>query len=591
VAVSGKKQPGHALDRRALEGRLRHLIEQSPLAMNVFAPDGTSLLANAAWDELWNLTEDESSEGKNVFEDEQVGAAGLLPYVEEAAAGRTVTTPPLLYEPAKVGREAYPRWLKAFCYPVKDDGETREVSLILEDVTERKHLEESLAHNAFHDGLTGLPNRALLVDRLEHALSRAGRRRAPGPPVAVLLLDLDNFKHVNDSLSLEAGDRLLVEVAARLTSCLYPGHTVARLGGDEFAVLLDEMGGDHVDDVAETIAETLGPPFLLGGDEVFVTASIGVAVGGPGANDAQDLLRSADVAMYRAKEKGKDRHVVFEPSMDGRSEQRLSLEAGLRRALEREELTVRYQPVVSLKSGKSVGAEALVRWEHPDRGLVSPAEFVPLAEETDLIVEIGELVLRDACNRAREWRARWPDRGNGAGPTVWVNLSARQLHEPGLPGMVAGALDEAGLARGSTGLEITESAAMDVSGFGDGRTVAVLEDLKKLGVRLAIDDFGTGYSSLSYLKRLPVDVLKIDRSFVFGLGHDTRDEAIVSAVVTLSKEMGLEVVAEGVETGEQLRVLGGLGCGLAQGYYLAKPLPAQEVSDYLDGPLVPFRGM
>lgn len=584
----------------ASEGRLRTLIEQAPLAMHVFAPDGTSLLANAAWDELWDLGEDESSEGKNVFEDEQLRAAGLMPHVREAVAGETVATPPLLYEPARVGRESPPRWLKAFCYPVRDEaGQTREVSLIIEDVTERKELEEKLAHRAFYDDLTGLPNRALLSDRLGQALSRAGRGVSmgteAGQTIALLFLDLDDFKHVNDSLGHDAGDELLVEVAGRLKGAARPGDTVARLGGDEFVVLLEEVAGeDGATGAAREVAEALKLPFVLEEREVFVTASTGVVLGGAGKEkraDPQDLLRSADVAMYRAKEEGKDRHVVFEPSMDGRSGRRLALGTGLRRALERGELTVLYQPVVELEGGRDVGGEALLRWERPGRGIVSPAEFVPLAEETGLIGEIGGRVLTDACARVREWRAILPKReGGGASPTVWVNLSARQLYEPGLVGLVADALGQAGLGPDSLGLEITESVAMDGAGFGVGRAAAALRGLKELGVRLAVDDFGTGYSSLSQLKRLPVDVLKIDRSFVSGLGRDAGDRAIVSAVVTLARDMGLEVVAEGVESEDQLRILRELGCGLAQGYYFARPLSAGAFSARFGGDLAWQKG-
>lgn len=575
----------------ASEGRLRTLIEQAPLAMHVFTPDGTSLLANTAWDTLWDLKENESSEGKNVFEDEQIRAAGLLRHIRDAAAGEVVTTPPLLYEPARVGRGGPPRWLKAFCYPVTGEtGQTMEISLIIEDITERKDLEEQLAHHAFYDELTGLPNRTLLSDRLGQALSRASRpvrfETGVDQTIALLFLDLDDFKHVNDSLGHGAGDELLIEVAGRLRTAAGSGDTVARLGGDEFVVLLEEVAGkDGAIGAASKVAEALKLPFVVGKREVFVTASIGVVLGGvSGANgekraDPQDLLRSADVAMYKAKEEGKDRHVVFEPSMDGRSGRRLALGAGLRRALERAELTVLYQPIVEIESGRDVGAEALLRWEQPGRGTVSPAEFVPLAEETGLIGEIGRRVLRDACVRVREWKTMWPGRDGGeASPTVWVNLSARQLYEPGLVGLVADALGESELGADSLGLEITESVAMDSAGFGTGRTAGTLRGLRELGVRLAVDDFGTGYSSLSQLKRLPVDVLKIDRSFVSGLGKDAGDGAIVSAVVTLARDLGLKVVAEGVETEGQLRMLRELGCDSAQGYHFARPLSAGEAS-------------
>ena len=557
------------------ERRLRTIIEQSPLAMHVFAPDGTSLLANSAWDGLWDLGQKESSEGGNIFADEQVKAAGLLPYVVEAAAGQSVATAPLLYDPARTGRTGAPMWLKAFVYPVKDaEGRVGEVTLVIEDVTERKGLEERLAHHALHDDLTNLANRTLAVDRLGHAL---GRRDGAG--VAVLFVDLDNFKHINDSLGLAAGDGLLVEVAARLRACAGSLDTVARLGGDEFVVVLENGDARAATRMADDIVARLGGPYRLQGRELFATASVGIALGGPdrvGPDEPENLLRGSGIAMYEAKEMGKNRHVVFDASMDGRSSRRIALESGLRRAVEAGEFVLRYQPLVEVDGGETVGLEALVRWDRPGQGLVPPSDFVPLAEETDLIVSIGRLVLIEACTRAREWR----DAG-GRGPTVWVNLSARQLREPGLLDSVSDALGASGLDPEGLGLEITESVAMDTSGLGAERTAATLRALRGLGVRLAIDDFGTGYSSLSYLKRLPVDFLKIDRSFVAGLARETDDAAIVSAVIDLARAMGLRVTAEGVETDEQLQVLTDLGCHQAQGYLISRPLPWEGVRDFL----------
>ena len=598
----------------ASERRFRAVVEQSPLAVHVFAPDGRSIKANGAWNTLWDIEEGEEPEGTSVFEDEQLHAAGLIPYLQEGVAGMAVESPPLSFDPARVGRDGDPKWLRGLVYPVRNDaGEVTEVALLLEDVTERKNLEDQLAYQAFHDPLTGLPNRTLLLDRLAQALMRAqhrserdterdaertserGSRR--GQQVALLFMDLDNFKYINDSLGHNSGDRLLVEVARRLQGRLRPADTVARLGGDEFVVLLEEVEDtEEALQAAERISSALGAPFTLAGQEVFAPASIGIASSGAlaagpsfgapaGRERSEDLLRKADLAMYEAKRRGKSRHVVYEVAMGTQVGTRLKLENDLRRALSREEFELYYQPKVSLTDGRVVGVEALLRWHHPERGLVSPAEFIPLAEETGLIVAIGRWVLRRACEQAHEWRSEgpWQEQRTGEGqdvlstPTMWVNLSARQLHEPDLSRQVKGTLEETGLEPGGLGLEITESVLV-----GDGSaSVSLLEDLKALGVPLAVDDFGTGYSSLAYLKRLPVDYLKIDRSFVAGLDIDAGDETIVSAVMGLARAMKLEVVAEGVETAGQLDRLRELQCQRGQGFYWSRPLPAEAASGVL----------
>ena len=441
------------------------------------------------------------------------------------------------------------------------------------DVTERKLLEERLVHQALHDPLTALPNRALLLDRLGHALERADRDEAC---VAVLFLDLDDFKVVNDSLGHEAGDKLLVEAAERLAGCLRPGNTLARLGGDEFVVLLEDVRGrGEAAGTATRIAEALREPFSLGAhEEVFVSTSIGVAVGTTDEGLPDDLLRRADMAMYEAKRKGKAHHEVFEPRMDDLALGRLRLGTDLRRAIEREEFRVFYQPEVELSTGQIVGFEALVRWEHPEHGLVSPARFIPVAEETGMIVPIGRWVLEEACRQAKKWREQRP---NGPPLAMSVNLSARQFCHPDLARDVARALRETGAEPASLILEITESAVME-----DARsTIDTLRELEALGVGLAIDDFGTGYSSLSYLRRFPVDYLKIDRSFVDGLEKDSGDTVLVSGIVDLAHALGLKVVGEGVETAEQLGLLRKMGCDLAQGYHFARPLPDEEAGSLL----------
>jgi diguanylate cyclase (GGDEF)-like protein/PAS domain S-box-containing protein len=579
MSVGGNGAPGDSWSEglRALERRYRTVIEQAPLSVHVFRPDGHSLLANSSWNALWNLREGEEPEGSSVFEDEQIQATGLVPYIEESLeVGGPVTPPPLLYDPARTGREGDPRWLQAFVYPVKDERESvHEVTLIIEDVTERKALEERLFYQAYHDELTGLPNRPLLLDRLDHALIRANRR---GGKVALLFTDLDNFKYVNDSLGHEAGDRLLVGVAERLRTCVRPEDTVARLGGDEFVLLIEETSGlEEATAIAGRVAWELRPPFELpGGHEVFVTTSTGVVLGGrgqAGGGSAEELLRSADAAMYRGKEAGKDRYEVYEAGLRTRASERLKTEADLKRALERGELRVHYQPKVELRSGRIVGFEALVRWQRPGHGLVPPLEFVPLAEETGLIVPIGRWVMREACGRARALAKLSP---GGRPLTMCVNLSARQFRHPMLVEEVAGIVEETGAEPGGLILEITESVVM-----GDAAAAATMEALKALGIALAVDDFGTGFSSLSYLKRLPVDYLKIDRSFVAGICREADDEVIVSAMVELAHALNREAIAEGVENEAQLARLREMGCETAQGYHFSEPLAQEALAGWL----------
>jgi len=442
----------------------------------------------------------------------------------------------------------------------------------VQDVTERKALEERLAYQAFHDPLTGLPNRALFTNRLKSALTRSDRRKGS---VALLFLDLDNFKVVNDSLGHELGDRLLTSVAERLRRCLRAEDTAARFGGDEFVVLLgNRTDAVEAARVAERVLEALREPFVLDGHELTASASIGIACSGPGRGRPVDLLRDADVAMYRAKERGKAYYAVFEEAMNARSRERLKLESELRRAVERDELKVCYQPKVKLETGEVTGAEALVRWEHPERGLLLPLEFIPVAEETDLILSIGRKVLAEGCRQAREWQERHP---GPPAPMLCVNLSARQFQHPGLVEEIERSLRESGIAPGSLELEITESVAMTDVEF----VIATLRRLKDLGVRIAIDDFGTGYSSLNVLRRFPADNLKIDKSFVDRLGEDAEDVAIVQMIVALAHTLGMHATAEGIGTAEQLECLRELGCDLGQGNYISEPLPPSDLRSFL----------
>jgi diguanylate cyclase (GGDEF)-like protein/PAS domain S-box-containing protein len=439
------------------------------------------------------------------------------------------------------------------------------------DVTERRALEDQLRHQALHDPLTGLPNRVLLMDRLEHALKRADRREGR---VAVLFMDLDDFKVVNDSLGHEAGDRLLVALAGRLEGSLRLEDTLARFGGDEFVVLIEDASDvSRATGVADRIVEALRKPFVVEGREVFATLSMGIVLADSSRERPEDLLRKADIAMYRAKEKDKAGYAVFEPSMNAQVVERMESEGDLRRALRLGEFTVHYQPKVLLETGAIVGVEALARWEHPERGLVPPAGFIAQAEESGLIVPIGRWVLEEACRQAREWQTLHP-----IDPPleVCVNISGRQFRYPGLVQDVARVLRETRLEPESLDLEITENVLIESAQNG-----LPVERLRRLGTKVIIDDFGTGYSSLSYLKRMPADLLKIDRSFVEGLGSDPKDEGIVSSVIDLARVLGMETIAEGVESVEQAERLRELGCRFAQGYLFSKPMAAEEMGELL----------
>jgi diguanylate cyclase (GGDEF)-like protein len=443
----------------------------------------------------------------------------------------------------------------------------------LRRAAEREVLEAQLRHRAFYDSLTGLPNRALFLDRIDHAIARSDRL---GHELAVLFIDLDRFKVVNDSLGHSAGDRLLVQVGHRLRSCLRESDTIARLGGDEFTVLLE--GKSALADAtraADRILATLSAPFVIDGQEAYASASIGISGGSATRKSGRDLLREADIALYRAKATGRGRHTVFEPHMSHLPSEHLHLESDLHRAIERHELRVHYQPIFSLDTSQITGLEALVRWEHPDKGLVAPGHFIPLAEDTGLIVPIGKWVVEEACRQMREWQLEY-----GAEHLfVSVNVSARQLQDPALLQDVENALRTADLDPASLQLEITESVVMQEPEA----TVFKLNALKSLGIKLAVDDFGTGYSSLAYLKRFPVDVLKIDRAFVSGLGQSEHDSAIVHTVVALARALGMRTTAEGIEDRSQWTRLRELGCEHGQGYVFSRPLRPDAVQSLLDG--------
>ena len=437
------------------------------------------------------------------------------------------------------------------------------------DVTDHKRLEAELAHQAFHDALTGLANQLLFRDRVEHALARLSRRNEA---LAVLFVDVDNFKTINDSLGHPAGDTLLVAVAERLRGCLRVSDTAARLGGDEFAILVeDATSQDDVVAAAQRVLEALRRPFLLLGKEVVISASVGIALASSESDTTDVLLRNADLAMYRAKSAGKNRHEVFEAAMHSAAVERLELEADLRTAIERQEFVVHYQPIIDVRTGVIAGVEALARWQHPERGLVYPGAFIGVAEESDLICRIGEQVLEEAVRQVQEWRERFPSYGS---LFLTVNVSPRELAEPDLVGRVLDALALAGADPATLVLEITERATVSHDAS------VPLDALKQLGVQLAVDDFGTGYSSLSYLQRLPIDVLKIDRSFVAGRSSD--GTTLAPAIVELARALHLRTIAEGVETPEQAARLVDWGCELAQGFYYFRPQDAEAIASVLE---------
>ena len=446
------------------------------------------------------------------------------------------------------------------------------VQVVARDISARKRAEERLLHDALHDALTGLPNRALFLEHLKLAVERA--KRPKGYLFAVLFLDLDRFKNVNDGLGHTAGDQLLTAIARRLEGCLRHIDIVARFGGDEFAVLLDgiEESSDAIR-VAERIQSELGTPFNLGGHEVFTSASVGIALSGRGYEHAEEMVRDADTAMYRAKALGKARHEIFDEQMHARAVALLQLETDLRRAVEREEFCVHYQPIVSLKDDNLHGFEALVRWRHPDRGLLAPGEFISVAEETGVIIALGRWVLRESCRQMREWQRRFPA---CEGLMLSVNMSGKQFAQPDLVAQVEQILRETGFSPHRLQLEITESSVIENTAT----VTDMLVRLRGLGVRLSMDDFGTGYSSLSYLHRFPIHTLKIDRSFI-SCEDKAGDNEIVRTIIMLARDLGMNVVAEGVETCAQLAYLRGLDCEFGQGYYFSRPSDVAATDELL----------
>jgi diguanylate cyclase (GGDEF)-like protein/PAS domain S-box-containing protein len=454
-----------------------------------------------------------------------------------------------------------------------DDEHVRGIVLNSRDVSERKAFEDQLSHQAFHDPVTGLANRALFADRVAHALRATVRK---GALVAVMFIDLDDFKTVNDSLGHQAGDAVLAEVGARLERAIRPADTVARFGGDEFAVLLDGVeNSDEAAMIADRLLLELDAPVVIDRQQVYARASIGICMSDEDllSQDAEELLRNADVAMYMAKRGSKGRYQLFEPVMHERVVERLELRAELESALERGQLEIYYQPVVRLAGGSRYGVEALLRWHHPTRGLIAPLQFIPLAEETGLIVPIGRWVLNEACRKAADLNSRWEP-----SLRMSINLSVKQLQSDSIVHDVRDALEATGIDPASLVLEVTETVMLADADI----AVERLHALKELGVAIAMDDFGTGYSSLSYLSRLPVDILKMDRSFLAGAQID--EDGLAAAIMAIGERLGLEVVAEGIEQSEQIDALQNLGFGLGQGYYFGRPMPAASLDEHFAGP-------
>jgi diguanylate cyclase (GGDEF)-like protein/PAS domain S-box-containing protein len=563
--------------RRVAEAELKSYFDMLPVGAMTVDRQGRVMLCNAKSLEMLGFSED-ALKGVNWLAPSiallKVDGNSLdpedLPMNQALANSRKVAGVVLGVERADDGNFA---WLSMSAQPRLDEGgNVREVVCVLEDVTRSRTAEAELAIQTFRDRLTSLPNRNLFMERLSQAILRSDRRRFL---TAVLFLDLDRFKVVNDSLSHEAGDQLLIQVAKRLRGCLRPEDTVARLGGDEFVVLFEDILS--VTDglvVADRISQGLVQPFHLQGQEVFTTCSMGIAVSSSLDTVPSELIRDAEVAMYRAKAKGKGSIEIFDPSMNAKALAHFQMDSEMRRALDRHEYVLHYQPVVGLKTGLIEGWEALVRWQHPDLGLVPPLEFISLAEETGLIVPLGKWVLEAACLQAGSWQERFP---SDPPRLMNVNISGRQFGQGDLIATVMDALGASTLSPYCLKLEITESVMMRDPLV----SLEAMKVFRSKEIHLVIDDFGTGYSSLSYLKRFPVDTLKVDKSFVDGLGKDPESTAIVAAVISMAQSLGMKVTAEGIETIDQMKHLQRLGCDQGQGYLFSKPLPPEAAEELL----------
>lgn len=556
---------------RESEERFRSAFDHAA-GMALVTPEGRWIQVNKSLCEMLGYTEEELLAGnfQPIIHPDDLQL--MLDQLKKLHDG-SITS--LQLEQRYVHKNRQLRWVLLSVTTVHD-AQHRSANLIfqMQDITDRKAAEEKLVHDAFHDALTGLPNRILFMDHLKQSVQKVKRKKHS--PFAVLFLDFDRFKLINDSLGHMVGDQLLISIAGRLQASVRPGDTVARLGGDEFTILVDDLNSlDEALSVVRRLLGSLAEPFKLSGREVFITASVGVALSTDGYENAEDVLRDADTAMYRAKSLGKARYEVFDKTMHANATDLLQIETDLWRALERKELTLDYQPIVSLSTGRIVGFEALLRWLHPARGLVSPLEFIAVAEETGLIVPIGQWVLNRACLQTREWQTRYPDQKPPL--HVSVNLSAKQFLQPDLLEQVSLALERSGLNSTSLKLEITESMVMQ----NVETTTRMLEQLRAIGVGISLDDFGTGYSSLSCLHRFPISVLKVDRSFVSSMTDNQEHLEIVRTIIALARNLKMDVIAEGVETVEQAIELRAMNCEYGQGYYFSKALNAEGAVDLI----------
>jgi diguanylate cyclase (GGDEF)-like protein/PAS domain S-box-containing protein len=566
-ASQAEQAKRHLAEMQESEERFRSAFDHAPIGMALVAPDGRWLQVNQCLCDIVGYSENEfkGMTFQAITHPDELG--DFLARLKHVVDGEALTHQMEKRYLHKLGHEV---WVLVGVSLIRDS-ESKCLHLIfqIQDITHRKRAEQQLVHEALHDALTGLPNRAWFMEQLQVSLDLMHSQK--DRLFAVLFLDLDRFKLINDSIGHMVGDQLLIGIAKRLSQCIRPGDTVARLGGDEFTILLDDIRhASEAIEVADRIQKTLSQPFNLGGYETFTTASIGIALSNPDCRLPEDFLRDADTAMYQAKSLGKARYVIFDKGMHARAVNLLQLETDLRRAIDREEFFIEYQPIVELQTGRLTGFEALVRWHHPERGSVLPERFIAVAEETGFIVPIGQWVLLQACLQIQ----RWNEKHSPIPPlSISVNLSGRQFGHKNLLEQITQILDVTGLDPRLLKLEITESVVMESVESAAG----TLEKLRSLGVELSIDDFGTGYSSLSYLHRLPIDTLKIDRSFVSRMVENNENKEIVRTIIMLAKTLAMRVIAEGVETREQAEMLRDLGCQCVQGFLVSRPLDAEAI--------------